>query len=97
MDIQIAKTALREQTLAKIKAIPAKEQAVASRELCELLTQQAVWKSAQSILFFAPMAGEPDIGPLLSEAIELGEGCIVATVFGGDGNVYRVPGVECGN
>jgi len=73
MDINVAKAKLREEVLATVKHIPVKERAAASRELCKLLERQAVWKSAQSILFFSPMSGEPDIWPLMARAIEMGK------------------------
>lgn len=41
----------------------------ASLQICARLQQQAIWNSASSILFFAPMSGEPDIWPLLEEAL----------------------------
>jgi len=73
MDIQTAKAQLRVKIAAGIKQMPAKARAQESETLCKLLKRQAVWKSAGSILFFAPMAGEPDIWPLMAQAIELGK------------------------
>jgi 5-formyltetrahydrofolate cyclo-ligase len=73
MDIQTTKAALREEIRLKMEGISLKERAAASRELCKRLRKQTVWKSAGSILFFAPMADEPDIWPLLVEAIKLGK------------------------
>jgi 5-formyltetrahydrofolate cyclo-ligase len=36
------------------------------------LRRQGIWKSAGSILFFAPLPAEPDIWPLLEEALLAG-------------------------
>jgi len=46
-----------------------RQREAASCQICACLRQQAVWKSAGSILFFAPMPGEPDIWPLLEESL----------------------------
>jgi 5-formyltetrahydrofolate cyclo-ligase len=49
------------------------DRAEASAMICERLRQQIVWQEARSVLFFAPMAGEPDVWPLLSEALKAGK------------------------
>ena len=41
----------------------------ASLALCEQLRRQAVWQDAQCILLFSPLSDEPDIRPLLEEAL----------------------------
>jgi 5-formyltetrahydrofolate cyclo-ligase len=71
--IQEAKSALREQIAARLKGIPAAEQALVSAQARVLLAAQAVWLKAQAILFFAPLPGELDVWPLLPAAIEAGK------------------------
>lgn len=73
MEVESDKPGLRERIRAKIKALPPESRSAASEAICERLKQQPIWKSAQSILFFAPMWDEPNIWPLLSEAIALGK------------------------
>ncbi len=38
-----------------------------------MLEEQALWKQAQSVLFFAPLPEELDVWPLLAKAISLGK------------------------
>jgi 5-formyltetrahydrofolate cyclo-ligase len=45
----------------------------ASREICSRLQQQTIWHTGSAILFFAPMADEPDIWPLMEECLAAGK------------------------
>jgi hypothetical protein len=63
------KTALREQIRVRVKSIAPAARAYASAELCTRLRAQKVWRAAKSILLFAPLPDEPDIWPLLAEAL----------------------------
>jgi 5-formyltetrahydrofolate cyclo-ligase len=71
--IREAKRALRTQIGALLKEIALGEQVTASARARALLKQQAVWQTAQWILFFAPLPGELDIWPLLAEALSAGK------------------------
>jgi 5-formyltetrahydrofolate cyclo-ligase len=71
--IQEAKSALREEVVQRLKEIPAAERAVASARARALLTEQAPWRNAQTILFFAPLPGELDVWPLLAAALAAGK------------------------
>ncbi len=66
------KAALRRQLYAEAKRHSAEERAIASQQICEHFRQQPVWQQLpfRSVLFFFPMAEEPDIRPLLQEALE---------------------------
>jgi 5-formyltetrahydrofolate cyclo-ligase len=64
-----AKASLRQQVRELLNAMTGQQREAASLQICSRLRQQAVWKSAGSILFFAPLPGEPDIWPLLEEAL----------------------------
>jgi 5-formyltetrahydrofolate cyclo-ligase len=55
-----------------LKALTPEERAVQSRRAWELLNRQAIWKKAQSILFYAPLPEEPDLWPLLTASLAAG-------------------------
>ena len=68
-----AKAGLRQQVRQRLKALTPQQREAASLQINARLRQQAVWKSAGSILFFAPLPSEPDIWPLLEEALLAGK------------------------
>ena len=68
-----AKRALRQDVRARMKELTPARRAEASAQARTLLAQQTRWRSAQSILFFAPMPGELDLWPLLAEALAAGK------------------------
>jgi 5-formyltetrahydrofolate cyclo-ligase len=70
--IEAAKAAMRQQVRGRLSRMPPALQAQDSAKARELLKRQPLWNEARSILFFAPLPGEPDVWPLLAEA--LGEG-----------------------
>jgi 5-formyltetrahydrofolate cyclo-ligase len=45
----------------------------ASARARDLLRRQSVWQRAGAILFYAPLAGELDLSPLLEEALQAGK------------------------
>src|ERR1035437_2424212 len=67
--IREAKQVLRKQVGADVTRMESGERAAASAQACALLAAQALWKTAQWVLFFAPLPGELDVWPLLSEAL----------------------------
>jgi len=64
-----AKNTLREVVRTHMKASAQHALLSASQRLCDLLRQQLIWTEAQSVLFFAPLASEPNLWPLLIEAL----------------------------
>src|SRR6266699_6116460 len=68
-----AKALLRQEVRDRLNAISPEEREAASLQICSRLRQQTIWKSAGSILFFAPLPSEPDIWPLLEEALLAGK------------------------
>jgi len=68
-----AKASLRQQVRARLNAITPAQREAASLQICSRLRQQAIWQSAGSILSFAPLPAEPDIWPLLEEALLSGK------------------------
>jgi len=71
--VHSAKASLRQQVRTRLNALSSQPRATASREICSRLRQQAIWQTAGSILFFAPMADEPDIWPLVEESLASGK------------------------
>ena len=64
---------LRRKLRGLLKALPATESGAASGRAQALLRQQSVWKSARAVLFYAPLAGEIDLSPLLEEGLRAGK------------------------
>ena len=67
------KASLRAQVRAELKKMSPVERASASLQACARLEQQTLWRAAQSILFYAPLAGELDIWSLLVDALAAGK------------------------
>ncbi len=63
-----AKQALRQQARAWLKNLSAAERAAQSAQACALLEQQARWRQAHAVLFYAPLSEELDVWPLLLTA-----------------------------
>ena len=63
------KAALRAQVRAQLRALTPELRAAGSIQLCDLLRSQAVWQRAASVLLFSPLGDEPDIAPLLTDAL----------------------------
>jgi 5-formyltetrahydrofolate cyclo-ligase len=68
-----AKAALRVKVRGDLRHITGAQRHEASARIRSVLTQQTLWKDSKAILFFAPMPDEPDIWPLISDAIALGK------------------------
>ncbi len=69
----MAKRLLRRQARATLRSIAPAQCLAASAQARARLAQQAVWQSARAILFYAPMAGELDVWPLLVQALAAGK------------------------
>src|SRR5437016_4676077 len=82
-----SKSALREQIRARMKLIPATAREIASQQLRQRLKDSEVWRNAQAILFFAPMADEPDLWPLLKDAADAGKQ-VALPRFDGEKEIY---------
>ena len=68
-----AKAALREQVRARLKAMPSAQRAELSARLVARLLAHRIWIEARSVLLFSPIAGEPDVRSLISEALNTGK------------------------
>lgn len=67
------KAALRQQIRLRLAGMTEPARYSASAAACALLRRQKAWQEAVSILFYAPMAAELDIWPLIKEAIDGGK------------------------
>lgn len=67
--IREAKQALRDQVGAALTRMEPGEQVAASAQARALLTAQPLWRTAQWVLFFAPLPEELDVWPLLAMAL----------------------------
>jgi 5-formyltetrahydrofolate cyclo-ligase len=67
--LQTSKQALREEIRARLQSLTEAQRANYSVNARTLLSAQPAWQAAETILFFAPLAGELDIWPLVDEAI----------------------------
>jgi 5-formyltetrahydrofolate cyclo-ligase len=72
-DLAQRKSALRREIGALASRFSRQEAAEASPRICEQLRPQPLWRNCRHILSFFPMPGEPDIRPLLEEALEAGK------------------------
>jgi 5-formyltetrahydrofolate cyclo-ligase len=87
-ELQNAKNVLRAEVRARLKTLAACRASATSRKLCKQLRRQPVWSEAKSVLFFAPLADEPDLWPLLIEALAAGKTvCLPRYVSGSAGYV----------
>jgi 5-formyltetrahydrofolate cyclo-ligase len=72
-ELAAAKAALRQRVRLHARSFTEAERARASERICQRLRQQAVWQQAGTVLLFHPLPKEPDIRPLLAEALAGGK------------------------
>lgn len=82
------KTALRLRLRAELKALGGADRAPASAELCARLRVSVAWQNARSVLLFVPLPSEPDIAPLLEEALAAGK-LLALPRFNAGANAYE--------
>lgn len=87
------KAQLRRAMRDEIERLTSEERARASRLLCARLQDQPVWRHAGTILFYAPLADEPDISPLLERVLEEGRMVLLPRYNAGRGS-YEACRVE---
>ena len=68
-----SKSELRHKINAALAAMSFEKRVADSANICARLRELPVWKQAGSVLLFAPMPAEPDIWPLLTEALGAGK------------------------
>jgi 5-formyltetrahydrofolate cyclo-ligase len=85
---QSQKAELRARIRAKLKNLPAEKRASDSEKLCANLKAQPFFQNARSILFFASLAEEPDLWPLLNETLA-GKKMVALPCFDADSQTYQ--------
>ena len=83
------KREIRRELLKKRRSLSSAERGILSTSLCSTLASMLEYRQAESILFFYPVKGEPDITPLLSRAVEEGR-ALLPKVNGESLTVHRV-------
>jgi 5-formyltetrahydrofolate cyclo-ligase len=68
-----SKAALRQQMRAQLRNMDPAQRTSDSARACALIKSQTVWRKAQTILFYAPLAEELDVWPLTGEALAAGK------------------------
>ena len=68
-----AKTTLRQQVRARLRALSAEQLRADSQRICERLLTLPVWKRAKIVLLFASLRDEPDLWPVISTALKEGK------------------------
>ena len=63
------KSALRRQVREFVRVLTAEQRAAHSRKLCDVMRAQPVWQRSRHVLLFAPLADEPEITPLIDDAM----------------------------
>lgn len=87
-----AKLTLRTRLRAELKAHAAVLASPASADLCARLQSSPVWQAARAVLLFFPVASEPDIAPLLTDALAAGK-LLALPRFNAAANAYEAVGV----
>jgi 5-formyltetrahydrofolate cyclo-ligase len=68
-NLNLQKTALRKQIHGTLQNISPAARNAMSAQIRDRLKEQAIWKNAGSVLFFAPLPDEPDVWPLWEDAL----------------------------
>ena len=66
------KKLVREQFRRKLSQKPPADRTADSAALCERLVRSSIWEETRTVLFFAPLAGEPDIWPAFQFILQQG-------------------------
>lgn len=83
-----AKVALRRQIREEAQIHSPEERRAGSVRLCDLLRKQAIWKSARAVLLFMPTLDEPNILPLVTEALQH-EKLVALPAFAAELGIYQ--------
>jgi 5-formyltetrahydrofolate cyclo-ligase len=70
---QQLKAALRRRLRQQLKSFSPAERAAVSTQIRERIRQQPVWLQAACVLLYAPLPDEPDVFPLLNQALSAGK------------------------
>lgn len=67
--MKLSKADIRMAMRLRTGTFPASKRATASEAICGLIRRSQHWQNAKSVLLFVPLKDEPDIWPLVEEAI----------------------------
>jgi 5-formyltetrahydrofolate cyclo-ligase len=87
------KNELRQEIREALKKLSAAERAIGSEQICQRVRAQPVWKEACAVLLFVPSGFEPDIRPLLDDALRAGKG-VALPRFSSEQNLYVTCRIE---
>ena len=73
MNIVESKSILRREVRERVKAIEPDQRAALSGRACALLQRQIVWEKTNLIFFYAPLAEEVNVWPLIGDALAAGK------------------------
>jgi 5-formyltetrahydrofolate cyclo-ligase len=71
-DIAATKAALRDQLRLALAGITDEQARDGSDRLCRNIAESDLWKSARTVMMFAPVAGEPNLRPLALDILRRG-------------------------
>ncbi len=86
IQVQESKRALRRAVREQLRAMIPSQRAAESARARTILTGQRIWKEAEHILFYAPLAEELDVWPLIEQALASGKTAALPR-FCGDGYI----------
>jgi 5-formyltetrahydrofolate cyclo-ligase len=82
-----AKATLRSRLRAELKSLSPEARA-ASADLCARIQASPAWQNARAVLLFFPVPSEPDIAPLLADALAAGK-LLALPRFNAAANAYE--------
>lgn len=83
-----AKVILRRSLRLELKALSPETRVAASARLCAWANAAHAWQVARAVLLFSPIASEPDISPLLADALAAGK-LLALPRFNPNSNAYE--------
>jgi len=78
------KAELRARLRAAVKSIGAEERAAAASAVVERISEERRWREARTVMLFVPLGDEPDILPLLNEALDHKKTVLLPRHLGGE-------------
>lgn len=70
------KAALRESCRIALNSMTLEQHRQGSELLCRTLAESDLWRSARTVMMFAPIAGEPNLKPLALDVLKRGRLCL---------------------
>src|ERR1019366_3983484 len=72
-ELSKAKAAMRSEVRARLQQLSLPARTAASEQIYARVQERDIWRRARSVLFFAPLADEPEIWPLMVDALATGK------------------------